>query len=248
MRRLLFLLVLSIHCFVGFAAVSYKDQWAKANNFYKQKAYDSAAYYYEQVAALHSQEAEVYYNLGNTYYRLNQIGPAVLNYERALHIRPSYKEAEDNLALTQSRIVNRIAPIQEIFFLNWWYNISAGHLAGTWAMISLMIFIVAIGLLIAKKFNKIPTLPVQVYLALGIVWIILLSFAIAASGNKADSGKAVVMETDVPMYTAPNQSKAQNMVPEGTTVELLGKKSTWAEVKLPDGRTGWVERRSLAKI
>lgn len=248
MRQLLFLLILSIHCLPGFAAVAPKDQWKKANSFYQQKQYDSAAYYYEQLTALQPQDAEVYYNLGNAYYRLNQVGPAVLNYERALHIRPSYKEAEDNLALTQSRITNRISPIPDIFFLNWWHSITTASLAGTWAGISLLLFLIVISMLIAGRFNKMPTIPVQLYVAIGIIWLITLSFAFAAAGNKADSCKGVVMSMDAPMFAAPKQSKPQNVVPEGTTVELLNENNGWVEIKLPDGRAGWMERELLAKI
>src|SRR4051812_15187191 len=106
MKNLACLLVLTILYIHAGAAPSYSAQWEKAGNFYSNKQYDSAAYYYEQIAALKPRNAAVYYNLGNSYYRLNLIGPAVLNYERALHIDPSYKEAQDNLSLTQSRITN----------------------------------------------------------------------------------------------------------------------------------------------
>src|SRR5581483_6057858 len=98
----------------GLAAGNYSTQWQKGTAFYQQMQYDSAAYYFEQVAALKPQNAEVYYNLGNTYYRLNKIALAVLNYQRALHINPDYKEAKDNLALTESRISNHIQPASDI--------------------------------------------------------------------------------------------------------------------------------------
>src|ERR1700744_3575460 len=75
--------------------------WQKANELYQQKQYDSAAQCLEQIAALKPQNEIVYYNLGNTYYKLNKIAPAVLNYERALRINPDYKEAKDNLLLAQ---------------------------------------------------------------------------------------------------------------------------------------------------
>src|SRR4051812_17230234 len=95
-------------------------QWKRGVAFYEQKEYDSAVYYFEQLAAMKPKDAVVYYNLGNTYYRLNRIAPAVLNYERALKVDPGYKDAKDNLALTQNRIPNRIAEAEDIFFVKWW--------------------------------------------------------------------------------------------------------------------------------
>jgi hypothetical protein len=224
------------------------DVWKKANSYYKQKQYDSAAYYYEQLTQLKPQNAELYYNLGNTYYRLNQISNAVLNYERALHIAPSYKDAEDNLVLAQSQIVNRISPIPDIFFVSWWNGITAGSLAGIWAVLSLILFLLVIGLLIARRVNKIRALPAQLYIGLGVCWIVFMAFAVAASGHRANSCKAVVMQMDAGMYAAPGQNKVQATIPEGTTVELLTEQNNWTEVKLPDGRAGWIQSTQVAKI
>ena len=99
--------------------------WKKATSFYLQKQYDSAANYFELIAASKPQNAELYYNLGNVYYRMNRIAPAVLNYERALRINPSYTEAQDNLAITHARINNHTLPADDIFFVEWWKSITA---------------------------------------------------------------------------------------------------------------------------
>src|SRR5580698_2386656 len=116
--------IILISCFRSIAVGNYNTQWQKGTAFYQQMQYDSAAYYFEQVAALKPQNAEVYYNLGNTYYRLNKIPQAVLNYERALRINPEHKDANENLLLTQNRIINRIQPANEIFFITWWQAVT----------------------------------------------------------------------------------------------------------------------------
>src|SRR5947199_7094884 len=103
----------SLHCL---AAGDQNTLWQKGNAAYQLKQYDSALYYYEQLAAQKPRNAEIYYNIGNTYYRLNRIGHAVLNYQRALKIDPGYKEAKDNLLLAQGRISNNIHDAGNIFF------------------------------------------------------------------------------------------------------------------------------------
>src|SRR5690606_26240313 len=97
------LIAMLLHISV-FASGNYNDWWQKGNQYYEQKNYDSAAYYYNRIATLQPNDAEVYYNLVNTYYRLNLVGKAVLNYERALKYAPNHQLAADNLYLTQSRI------------------------------------------------------------------------------------------------------------------------------------------------
>src|SRR5579875_3894304 len=124
--RTLTIIILTILCtdLKSFAADTYNNLWQKGNNYYQQKQYDSASYYYEQIAVRQPQNADVYYNLGNTYYKLNNIGLAVLNYRRALRINPDFKEAKDNLFLTESRINNRIPYSGDIFFIKWWKSLT----------------------------------------------------------------------------------------------------------------------------
>ena len=159
----------SLHCF---ADGNYSAQWQKGNNFYEQKQYDSAAFYYEQIAALKPLNAEIYYNLGNTYYRLNKVGFAVLNYERALKINPGYKEAKDNLLLAQGRISNNINPIGDIFFIRWWNAITMPGNATAWSVTALIIFLLFIGLLLVVRLRK-TRISVQLQ---GILVLLLLCF------------------------------------------------------------------------
>lgn len=249
MRHLLVLLVALSAFYRTNASGNENIYWKKANLLYEQKLYDSAAYYYQQIAVKDPHNADVYYNLGNAYYRLNLIGPAVLNYEKALNINPSYKEAEDNLALTQARISNRIQPMQEIFFVQWWGRLTSGSKAGLWASVTAIIFLLVIGLLLARLFRKINGIPVQVFIALIAINILSLIFAISSAANMADSHKAVVMQNDAPIYASPSQQgKSLSLVPEGTTVEITDNKATWAEIKLPDGRMGWIERQLISPV
>lgn len=248
MRKLLFLLVIALNSINGFASSDYNQYWQKANKFYEQKEYDSAAHYYEQIAKQRPDKAVIYYNLGNTYYRLNLIGPAVLNYERALRIDPSYKEANDNLWLTQSRIPNRIQGVPEIFFVRWWHGLTHGNKAGVWAFISLGLFLAVIGIRFAKNFGKLETLPGQVTVILSVLWALCIVFAFTSARNKASGSKAVVMKQDAPFLLDHKNNKPQSLVPEGTTVKYGTEQGDWVEIRLPDGRSGWMSKSDLAKI
>jgi hypothetical protein len=225
-------------------------QWARGNEHYQQKQYDSALYYYEQIAAAKPNNASVYYNLGNTYYRLNNIARAVLNYERALHIKPDYKEAKENLLLTQSRINNRIPNAGDIFFINWWQSVTAPDKATMWAVIALITFLMIIGISALKIFRrgKGTMLPGQVQGVLGFICACFLVLAFCASKNMEQTAGAVVMSANVPLMGNDLKGKPALLIPEGTTVKLLSKKDSWREVRLPDGRTGWLQENMLEKI
>lgn len=247
MKKLLLFLLILLTYTISFAADSYNSWWQAANKFYAQKEYDSAAAYYEKIAAQNPNDATVYYNLGNTYYRLNLVGPAVLNYERALKINPDNKEAQDNLYLTQNRISNRILSEPDIFFVRWWKSCTASGKANTWAVISLIFFLAFIAFILANRLRR-ANIPVQVNAGLFVVFLLCLLIAYSAANNKAGHNHAVVMQNDAPFMAAPQNGKAQSLVPEGTKVYVEGENAQWLQVKLPDGRTGWIEKALLAKI
>lgn len=249
-KALIITLLLISSSLTGICATVYNDLFQKSIKFYQQKEYDSAAAYLERVAASNPQDAEVYYNLGTTYYRLNKIGPAILNYQRALRIKPDYKEAKDNLLLTESRIVNRVPSAPDIFFVRWWRSITNGTHANTWAVITLLIFLsilTSVWMMRVKKSDNL--LQVRANVVLGFVWVFFLIISIVAANNKAAHSMAVVMQSDAPlMATQGGTGKAQVYLPEGTTIELKNETNEWAEVMLPDGRYGWIQKSWFVKI
>ena len=234
-----------MHCM---AVDNYNTQWQKGISFFQQMQYDSAAYYFEQIAAVKPQNAEVYYNLGNTYYRLNKIAPAVLNYERALKINPEYKEAKDNLILTQNRISNHIQPIGDIFFIEWWHALTQPNKATIWSVAALITFILIILVMLVRRFQKTGSIPVQLQGVLGFVCVCFLVLAFAAAKNAQQSTGAVVMENDAPLMNNEQKGKPLSLIPEGTTVKILDEKAGWVEVSLPDGRSGWLQGNLINKI
>ena len=247
MKKALFLLLLIAAYTKAYTSPSVDKWWKNANTFYEQKQYDSAAHYYEKIAALKPDNATVYYNLGNTYYRLNQVGPAVLNYERALKLDPDNKPVQDNLYITQNRISNRIISVPDIFFVRWWQSITAADNATAWAIGSLVFFLIFIGILYFK-FVKRNDIPAQLIAGTTFIWLIVLVIAFISANNKAQNTRAVVMQSDAPFMPAPQYGKAQSLVPEGTVVGVEDEKNGWVEVKLPDGRSGWMEKMLLTKI
>ena len=244
----LFIFFLLLHQ-QGIANIPYNHYWQKANSFYQEKQYDSAAYYYEQLAAHHPKNSEIYYNLGNAYYRLNNVGSSVLNYERALKFSPGNKEAKDNLEITKSRIINRIPQTEDIFFVKWWKSITRTTLAETWAILSLVVFLVILSVFVLRRWDRATSwLRPQFITALTVLWICLLVIAYVAANKTQTSSRAVVMRPDAPLRTENKKEKTQKLIPEGTVVKLDTEEGGWVRVTLPDGTAGWVEKSAVEKI
>lgn len=223
--------------------------WQKANNLYTQQSYDSAAVLYEQLLTEGNKNALIYYNLGNAYYRLNKIGNAVLNYERCLKLEPKNKQAQENLALTQSRIPNRIQPINEIFFLKWWHNLTQGANATTWAIVAALLFVITIILYSLRRLDKLSSkFPSQALWALNVLCTVALIFAFMSAYQQANYTKAVIMLGDTPFLKQPKDINAESYIPEGTTISIGAPEKEWIETTLPDGRRGWVAIDTIEKI
>jgi len=251
MSRLFFILTVVLFTAMHSLAVSNDNAgWQKGNNFYQQKQYDSAAYYFEQIAAGKPQNAEVYYNLGNTYYRLNKINYAVLNYERALRINPNYNEARDNLILAQGRISSHIPATGDIFFINWWQTITDAGKATGWAVAALAVFAIIFALLLLRLFkrNLVQNIPSQLTGGWVCVCACLLVPAFFSAKNSVQDTGAVVMVNDAPLMNSEIKGAPLALVPEGTVVKIKSEKGAWDEVRLPDGRTGWLQQSLVEKI
>ena len=233
------------------AGDAYAAYWQKGNYFYTKKVYDSAAQCFEKIAAGKPSTPEVYYNLGNTYYRLNKVGLAVLNYERALRINPDYKEAKENLMLAQNRIANHIAEVPEIFFLRWWQALTRQDKASTWAVYGAILFIAAMVILTLKRFKKSVAgeMTGRVVAILGFCWMVTLLLGFVAAGRLGKSTGAVVMLNDTPLNPSDSRNlKAVCQMPEGTVLTILQEKDNLLQVRIPDGRTGWVQATVVERI
>lgn len=232
----------------SFATEGGNELWDKANMLFNKGEYDSARVYYEKLSSDYQSEI-LYYNLGNTYYKLNKVGKAVLNYERALKIAPSNTKIQDNLYLTQTRIANRIQPNERIFFICWWQSITHASHATLWAVLALIIFVGTVIVHLLKKLNIISfNIPVQATVGALAIWLLFFTFSIFATNNKYYGQEAVVMLNNATFKLQPDATKNSSLIPEGTKVTIEQKKSSWAEVILPDGRKGWMEADVLTKI
>lgn len=241
-KTVFFTTALILSALYSLAASDFTAGWARGNEYYHKKAFDSAAYCFEQLAALKPANPEIYYNLGNTYYRLNRIPKAILNYERALRLDPEYRAARENLQLAQARIANRLPESRDIFFIKWWNEATRAQKATTWAVIALSLFILIIAFSIFRRFQKQQgVVPVQLQ---GVLWLACICFLILSfwsSKNAEQHNSAVVMVADAPLMNVDLKGKPIALIPEGTTIKIITKSAAWAEIRLPDGRTGWIQ-------
>lgn len=233
-------------------AQSYQDQKIKADNSYSNGNYQQAINIYENLLKEY-RNAELYYNLGNSYYRCDNYTKAVIAYERAQMLNPGNRDIEHNLKIARSKTIDNITPKEELFFVVWYYGIINILNADQWAkaalaslILSLILFLVYLFVenLNIRKISFWGSVMLMIVLVLGNV------FAWELKRYALDSERAVVTDVEVTVKKSPtSQSSDTYTIHEGTSVKILDDSfKGWLQIELADGREGWIGEKTVEKL
>lgn len=248
---LLFLLALSIYQ-SPLSAQEPLQRAQLADSAYRIADYEQAASLYEEVLASGFASPDLYYNLGNTYYRLDRFGLAILNYERALRLRPGMSDARDNLALANSHTVDRIAELPRLFVVNWYIALITRISPSSWRVITLLFFILCLAAVTVIALSRNVTLrksALAVAIAAAVLFILSQLLMIASTSHFNARSEAIVMEPSVTVKSSPEHQSADKLIlHEGTKVTISETLSGWHKITLSDGTTGWCESSAIEQI
>ncbi len=132
MKRIFLLNILIFFCLVSFGQ-SPKELWTEANNNYSKANYEDALAGFKKIEELGYASPALYYNMGNTYFKLKQIGKSILYYERALKLDPSDKDALNNLQLAREFTLDRIEEVPDFILNTWIKSINYSFSSDVWA-------------------------------------------------------------------------------------------------------------------
>jgi tetratricopeptide (TPR) repeat protein len=218
--------------------------WAKANTLYASGSYDEALQHYTMIEASGEVSADLFYNIGNTYFKQNNLSKSILYYERALKLHPEDRDITHNLDIANAMTIDKIEPVPEFFVTTWIKDIRNSASADTWAWISLALF--AFVLLLAWFFffarsvalRKVSFILAAIVLLLGINSIVFASYRKAAL---YDTSAAIVTPAVVTVKSSPDAAgKDLFILHEGTKVTILETLGEWQSIRLADGKQGWI--------
>lgn len=250
-KRSLLLLTLML-AWAGSAMYAQQEALKKAEVAYTQENYAEAIDLYEGVLKSNGASAEVYYNLGNAYYKAGKVAPSILNYERALVLDPGDTDARFNLQLARQKSVDKIEPLDRLFVTEWFSSIQNSASVDAWAQIGIVCFIGFIGCLTLFFFSRwIRLKKVGFYLGLGLLVLIVLAniFAANQKNELINRTHAIVFAPTVTIKSSPDVSGTDLFVlHEGTKVSVKSTLSGWSEIELEDGNVGWIPSKEIENI
>ena len=250
MRRIILFFSL-ILCF-GLAASAQTAALKQANDLYASGNYSDAAKIYEKILSTEGVAPELYYNLGNAYYKSNETGKSILNYERALRLSPRFEDAKFNLELAQLKVVDNIAQTPTFFVGRWIENLIKLLTSNQWLVVSFSIFMVC--LILAFLFVFAPSLFIRkssfyVGVVFGIISLLSLVFSGVRKDQMVNHRDAIVMTGVVTVKSSPDKSGTDLFqLHEGTKVVVKSTLGKWTEIKLGNGNIGWVEQENIENI
>ena len=225
---------------------------ANADAEYNKGNYQQAIKDYEDILK-HGVSADVYYNLGNAYYRTDNITQAVLAYERALRLSPGDKDIRFNLQFVRAKTIDKITPASEMFFVTWFHALVNFTSVDRWATVGSVSIILALLLVLVYLFAPRMILrKVGFYGAAVLLLVFILGnfFAFEQKRQYECSRGAIVTAPSVTVKKTPSASGSDAFVlHEGTRVDITdtGIKG-WRGIQLADGREGWIPTSKIENI
>ena len=236
------------------APLSYPDSlWRSGVEAYTAGDYASALQDWEELRSAGLVSKELYYNLGNAYFKTEEIAPAILWYERALRLDPSDADIRYNLEFARSRTQDRIDEVPEIFFEAWGHKMCYLLPSDTWAVLSLVFLAATVALALLFLLGSTSGRRRLGFFA-GIVTLLLAflgwDFAQWQRTEARRQDTAIVMRAVSSVKSSPSADTAKDLfiLHEGTRVKLLDSVSSYSNIELSDGRQGWILTKDIEVI
>jgi tetratricopeptide (TPR) repeat protein len=248
----IYFIIIAVSLSLTTKAFDAKKLILEANDNYAKSEFAVAAQKYQAVVDSGYSSADLYFNLGNAYYKSKSLKNAILNYERAKLLDPSHSEVNFNLEMAKSQTLDKIEAMPELFFITWgkWFrNIFSSF---TWSVFSVLFFIVGLALfLIYLLSSHLISKKVGFWTGTVLILFAVVSITCAYQSNKliVERNTAIVYSPSVTVKSSPSDS-GNNLfvIHEGTKVTMLDQVGVWREIRIADGNRGWVKITDIKQI
>ena len=227
------------------AQINVENIFSKANDLYNKGSYIEAIDNYKEIIKNDFHSAELYYNLGNAYYRLDSIPSSVYYYEKALQLNPNDRDIINNLELVNKTLVDEIDPITTPLIESILNSFSNIFYFETWGHISIFFSFLIVALFLSYYFANSSKVKRTTFVLLCISTIFMLASLI--NGNKEynnyiNNEYAIIYSYETDLKTEPNyRSETLFMLHEGTKVLVIENYNNWIKVRLVNGQVGYIQ-------
>jgi len=211
---------------------------------------------YEEIIAAalaeNRESAQLHYNLGNAYFRNNELGRAILNFERALLLDPGNGDIRHNLRFARNHTIDHIEPSATAFLTNWISEIRNMLSSNGWAITAIVLFLFFLGCIAVFLFVHIVWAKKTAFYS-GIVILLFLmmanTFAFRQKSERVNRNFAIVMPSGISINASPDANSNQLFqLHEGTKVRIRNSDGNWYEIEIANGSVGWTLKQNVERI
>ncbi|MDC8005296.1 tetratricopeptide repeat protein [Aureisphaera galaxeae] len=211
---------------------------------YKAEKYQEAITNWNKILQSGEHSAALYYNIGNAHYRLNEIGPSIYYYEKALQLSPNDKEILNNLAYAQNATVDAIEPLPQTVFAKWDKSVSSLLTFEGWAWVSVICALLFALLFITYYFSMYSRQKRVLFVGALLTLFVLItgvSMSFRNFGKQLKDKPAIIFAESTEVKSDPKMnSETSFLLHEGTKVQILAEDGDWSRIQIADGKDGWV--------
>jgi len=227
--------------------------FTEGNRLYQSEDYAGAIEVYERILEEGYESGVVYYNLGNAYFKLGRLGPAILHYERARRLMPRDGDVRANLDLARSLTTDDITPLPTFLpfaAVRWWVDLLPMTTLRLTVAGAYVMTLAALTVIVVRRDTSLARWAWRGAIAAGTVEVVLGINLVVREAGIGRPEEAVVLAEAVSVQSAPSDDPELQLftIHEGTKVRLDRADDRWAEVVLADGRVGWVPVEVLGRI
>lgn len=235
--------------YLVFAAPSisadHRDQlFEQGIKFFQDGEYGKAVQSFDEILGMGYESAGLYYNLGNSYYKIGENVRAILNYERALRLSPRDEDIRFNLSIANLNVIDKIQEIPELFYVRYFNEFRSLFDIRTLTFLTLGIYFLFFFLLILwlTKRLSIPRWVSKFFSILLLFLLLSFSFTfISKIQNMRNNVQAIVLSPEVDVRSAPSEDGTEIFtIHEGLKVKIIDNSGDWREIRLTDGKEGWL--------
>lgn len=235
---------------LAMTGMAQSNNWFEEGNAaYNEGNYEQALTMYGNVVDSGLESAELYYNMGNTYYKMKKYPMSILYYEKALKLAPGDEDIRTNLEIANLAVVDKINALPQSFVARWWNGAKSSLSTDGWAWVSVVVFALLLLCLFAFLMARRAGWRKTGFFA-GLLLLLCLAFSVAfAVGNYNDQKRqdeAIIMTSTVNVKSTPSEAGIDLFVlHEGTKVRILDTMNGWNKIRIADGSIGWLQTESM---
>ena len=253
MRKKFYILTL-FFAILGFISTAQTaEEWFQNGNMaYTNAAYKKALEAYHKALETGEHSAALYYNLGNTYYRLNEVAESIYYFEKGLILKPQDPDLSNNILFAKNMTLDAIEKLPQTQITAFNNKLMGMMNTNQWAWLTLLLVWLFSILLIIYLWIQSSKSKKQLFvsaLVLGLLGVVSYTITSTKYMKLHSEQFGIVFSEVIQVNNEPNQrSEVQFILHEGTKVQILEQFQDWQKIRIANGAEGWVSGAMIREL